>query len=134
MVVCNIASLFRALGTVMQSREATQTIEIGKLGPKFNIHINDTFEIVKLVVNETINRSMAASLGGGIAQSYVFFLLEERLMLNQEKCQLSLPYGVNLCFDYYCMQNFVIRGALELIIINNIDFCLHEDEFSPFFK
>jgi hypothetical protein len=98
----------------MQSREATQTIEISKSGPKFNIHTNDTFEIVRLAANETINRSVAVTFGGSITQSYVLSLLEERLVLSQEKCQLSLPYGVNLCFDYYCMQNFVICGALEL--------------------
>jgi hypothetical protein len=57
----------------MQSREATQTTEIGKSGPKFNIHTNDTFEIAKLAVNETINIYVDASLGGGITQSYVLF-------------------------------------------------------------
>jgi hypothetical protein len=55
-------------------------------------------------------------------------------MLSQEKCQLTLPYGVNLHFDYYCTQNLVICGAQELRMVNNIDFCLHEDEFNPFFK
>lgn len=89
---------------------------------------------MKLVANEAINRSMVVGLGGGITQSYVFFLLEERFMLSQKKCQLILPYGVHLCFDYYCMQNFVIHGAQELRMVNNINFCLHEDEFSPFLK
>jgi hypothetical protein len=50
----------------MQSKEVTQATKIGKSGLKFNIHIDYTFEIVKLVVNETINRFVAASLGRGI--------------------------------------------------------------------
>jgi hypothetical protein len=55
-------------------------------------------------------------------------------MLSQKKCQLTLPYDVNLRFDYYCTQNFVICGAQELRMVNNIDFFLHEDEFSSFSK
>jgi hypothetical protein len=50
----------------MQSKEATQVTKIGKSGLKFNIHIDDTFKIVKLVANETIDRSVVTSLGGGI--------------------------------------------------------------------
>jgi hypothetical protein len=66
----------------MVSREITQATKIGKSGPKFNIRTDDTFEIVKLVANEAINKFVVVDLGGGITQSYVFFLLEERFMLS----------------------------------------------------
>ncbi len=43
-----------------------QVVETNKLGPKFNIHTNDTLERMKLVVNEAINRSVVVGLGRGI--------------------------------------------------------------------
>jgi hypothetical protein len=104
------------------------------VGPKFNIHTNKAFERVKLVVNETINKSIDASLGTGISQSNVFSLSKERLMLNQVKCQITSPQGVNLCFGYFCMLNFVIHKAQELKNVNDIDLSLHVDDFGQYLK
>jgi hypothetical protein len=53
-------------------------------------------------MNEIINRYVAASLGRDITQLDVLSLPEWKLMLNQEKCQLNSPQGVNLQFGYYC--------------------------------
>jgi hypothetical protein len=56
------------------------------MGSKFNISINDAFESVKLAMNEAIDGSMVFGLGNGIRRLNVLSLLEERFMLNQEKC------------------------------------------------
>ncbi len=86
-LVCSIVSLFWLLGKVLQSKEVVQAAKIDKLGSKFNIHIDDTFERIKLATNETINKSMVVALTKGITQENVrFFLSEERFMLSKEKC------------------------------------------------
>jgi hypothetical protein len=51
---------------------------------------------MKLVANEAINRFVVVNLGRGITQLNVFTLSEEKFMLNQNKCQLTLLQGVNL--------------------------------------
>ncbi len=56
------------------------------MGSKFNVGINDAFERVQLAVNETIDGFMVIGPGSGITQLNVLSLLEERFMLNQEKC------------------------------------------------
>jgi hypothetical protein len=55
-------------------------------------------------------------------------------MLNQKKCQLTLPQSVNFQFCYCYTWNFVIHGAQELKKVDNMDLSLHEDEFGPFLK
>jgi hypothetical protein len=57
---------------------------------------------MKLVANEAINRSVVVGLGRSITQLDVFSLSEEKFMLSQKKCQLTLLQDVNLCFGYYC--------------------------------
>jgi hypothetical protein len=61
-----IANLFWALGKVIRLKKAVIIVDINKSGPKFNIHTDNTFEKVKLVVNETINKSIDVGLGRGI--------------------------------------------------------------------
>jgi hypothetical protein len=119
---------------VIQSKKDAQVAKIGKSGPKFNIHIEDAFEKVKLVANKTIKRSVATCLGIGITLLNDLPLLEERVMLNYEKCQITLPQGVNFHFGYYCTQKFVILGTQQLKRVNDIDFFVHEDEFGPILK
>jgi len=63
-------------------KEVVQVAKIGKLGPKFNICINDDFEKVKLVANETIKRCVTTGLGKGITQLGLLSEWEERLMLS----------------------------------------------------
>jgi hypothetical protein len=63
-LVCSIVSLFWLLGQVLESKE----VIFDKLGSKFNIHIDDTFEKIKLATNETINKSMVVGVKKGITQ------------------------------------------------------------------
>jgi hypothetical protein len=63
-LVCSIVGLFWLLGKVLESKE----VIFDKLGSKFNIHIDDTFEKIKLATNETINKSMVVGLKKGITQ------------------------------------------------------------------
>jgi hypothetical protein len=119
---------------VIQSKKDVQVAKIGKSGPKFNMHIEDAFEKVKFVANKTIKRSVATCLGIGITLLNDIPLLEEGVMLNYEKCQITLPQGVNFHFGYYCTQKFVIHGTQQLKRVNDIDFFVHEDEFGPILK
>jgi hypothetical protein len=59
---------------VIQSREDAQVAKIGKSGPKFNIHIEDTSKRVKLVANKNIKRFVAIGPGIGITQLNVIYL------------------------------------------------------------
>jgi len=120
---------------MIQLKEDVQVAKIGKSGPKFNICIEDAFERVKLVANKIIKRRyVATSLGIGITQLNVLSLLEERVMLNYKKCQITLPQGVNFRFEYYCTQKFVIHGTQQLKRANDIDFSMHKDRFGPILK
>jgi hypothetical protein len=89
---------------------------------------------MKLVVNEAINKSMVVGLGRGITQLNFLSFLEEKLMLNQKKCQSTSPQGVNLQFGYYYTWNFVINGAQKSKRVNNMDLSLHKDGFGPFLR
>jgi hypothetical protein len=106
-----------------------QAVETNKLGLKFNIHINNTLERMKLVANESINRFVVIGLTTSITQLNMFSLSKEKFMFSQKKCQLTLLQGVNLHFGYYCTYNFIVHGAQKLRMVNNIDFFLHKNEF-----
>ncbi len=56
--------MFHAFGKVIQLRE---TVECGRLGPKFNIKTNVAYEKVKLVMNEAIDIFLSIGLGRGIS-------------------------------------------------------------------
>jgi len=69
---------------------------------------------VKVVSEKTTLRASNAGLRKSIKKSDVLSIEEQHAMLSQMVCQPTSPYGHNIRFGYFFINNFFIRGCFEL--------------------